>query len=812
MKISYNWLKSIIPIDLPSIEISNLLTDIGLEVEKQFAYSSVEGGLEGLVIGEVKSVSQHPNADRLKITTVNVGSEKPYQIICGAPNVKEGQKVVVALPGTTIFPTNGDPFEIKKAKIRGEVSMGMICAQDEIGLGTDHNGILVLEGKVKAGVLAKDYFNIENDAIFEIGLTPNRADAMGHFGVARDLLVALKFKNKISETVELAPLNSNHHQNNNYNFSVEVQSEKDCPRYSGQLIKGIKVSESPEWLKNKLLSIGLNPINNIVDITNYVLHDIGHPLHAFDLSQIKGNKIAVKKASHNSSFTTLDGTKRTLDKDDLMICNENEPMCIAGVFGGLNSGVSESTTAVFIESAYFNPHTVRKSAKRHGLNTDASFRFERGVDPEMTLLALQKAVDLILEIAGGEIASSIIDLYPQPIKEKVFDISFNRINNLCGTTLSSTDMLRILDYLEIKTLSKSDQNATIQVPSYRVDVEREVDIAEEILRIYGFNSVSEPSKMNSSVNYSTELDGHFVKNKISNALVHLGLTEILSNSLTSKNYVSNGCYTSLNENEHIELLNPLSGDTAVMRQSLIFNALEVVNFNYKNGEQNIRIFEFGKTYKKIAKDFQEEEQLILALCGLQNEEHWYNAKTSVSYYQLNGIVSQILATLGLKSRAQYNTLSNTIFDAGMAVSIDNELVIELGLVSNDLKKAIGIKDAVYIANIYWDRLFSKLSNNGIKFKSIVKFPKVFRDLSLLIDNSVSFEELKNTALKSNTSILKEVHLFDIYKVKGTGENEKSYALRFELQHDEHTLTESEIDNVMNNIQAKFSKQFKATLR
>ena len=560
MKISYNWLKTIIPIDLPSIEVSNLLTDIGLEVEKQFTHCSIEGGLEGLLIGEVKSVIQHPNADRLKITTVNVGSEESYQIICGAPNVKENQKVIVALPGTTIFPINQEPFKIKKAKIRGEISMGMICAQDEIGLGTDHDGILVLEEKAQVGLLAKDYFNIENDEIFEIGLTPNRADAMGHFGVARDLLVALKFKKIIPESIKLSCLNAKHHKKSDYNFNIEIQSEKDCPRYSGQLIKGIKVSESPKWLKNKLLSIGLKPINNVVDITNYVLHDIGHPLHAFDLSQIKGNKIEVKKAIHNSSFTTLDGTKRTLDKDDLMICNANEPMCIAGVFGGLSSGVNENTTAVFIESAYFNPHTVRKSAKRHGLNTDASFRFERGVDPEMTLLALQKAVDLILELAGGEVASSIIDLYPQPIKEKVFEISFTRINSLCGTTLTSVDILRILDYLEIKTLSKSDENATIQVPSYRGDIEREVDIAEEVLRIYGFNSVDEPSKMNTSLNNDNELNGHTIKNKISNSLVHLGLTEILSNSLTSKNYVSTGNYSTLNDNEHVELLNPLSGD------------------------------------------------------------------------------------------------------------------------------------------------------------------------------------------------------------------------------------------------------------
>lgn len=812
MKISYNWLKSIIPIDLPADEVSKLLTDIGLEVEKQFSYSSIDGGLEGLIIGEVKSVSQHPNADRLKITSVNVGEQEPYQIICGAPNVDKGQKVVVALPGTTIHPINGVSFKIKKAKIRGEVSCGMICAEDEIGLGSDHDGILVLEETVNVGVLAKDYFKIENDDIFEIGLTPNRADAMGHFGVARDLLVALKFKNIVPESLILKPFNSEHFQKNNSNFIIEVQSTKDCPRYSGQLISGIKIDESPQWLKNKLKAIGLNPINNIVDITNYVLHDIGHPLHAFDLSQIDGNKIIVKKADHNSSFTTLDGIKRILDENDLMICNANKPMCIAGVFGGLESGVTEKTSSVFIESAYFNPHTIRKSAKRHGLNTDASFRFERGVDPEMTLLALQKAVDLILEIAGGEIASSIIDHYPEPIQEKVFEISFSKINSLCGTSLPGNEMLRILNYLEIKIITQSDSTATVQVPSYRVDIEREVDVAEEILRIYGFNSVDEPSKMNSSINFNNELNGHFIKNKISNSLVHLGLTEILSNSLTSKTYVTNGAPSAFNEDEHVELLNPLSGDTAVMRQSLVFNALEVVNFNHKNGEQNIRIFEFGKSYKKINNEFLEQEHLVLALAGLQNEEHWFNSKSAVSYFQLNGIISHVLETLGLKKRAHYSTSKNTIFEEGMSVSIDKELVIELGMVSAQLKTTIGIKDAVYIANIYWDKLFNKVSGNDVKFKPIVKYPKVNRDLSLLIDNSVSFEHLKNAALKSNKSILKDVHLFDIYKGKSTGDDKKSYALRFELQHKEHTLTEKEIDAVMQTIQSNFAKQFNATLR
>ena len=812
MKISYNWLKTILPIDLPAAQVSDLLTDIGLEVEKSSAYNSIEGALEGLIIGMVEDVNPHPNADRLKTTLVNVGDKESYPIVCGAPNVKAGQKVIVALPGTTIYPINNEPFKIKKAKIRGEVSMGMICAEDEIGLGDSHEGILVLEKNAPVGTKAKDYFKLETDTIFEIGLTPNRADAMGHFGVARDLLVALKFKGIVPKSTSLKKESSISNKSQKEDFQLEVINTIGCPRYSGKIISGVNVKESPQWLKDRLKSIGLKPKNNIVDVTNFVLHDLGHPLHAFDLSKIKGNKIIVQNATKDALFTTLDGVERTLNEDDLMICNSEEPMCIAGVFGGEDSGVSENTTSVFIESAYFDPHTIRKTAKRHGLNTDASFRFERGVDPNMTLAALKKAVDLILEVAGGKVSSSLHDNYPSPIKDHYIDISFSRINSLCGTTLSPKKMLEILNYLDIKVLKDNAKTASLQVPSFRVDVKREVDIAEEILRIYGFNSAPEPTKINSSVNLTNYSSSHVIKNKISNALVDTGLTEILTNSLTSRKYIHSHSFAELKDQQHVQLLNPLSKDTEVMRQSLIFNALEVVSYNYKNGEHNVRVFEFGKVYKCIDNAFYEQENLVIALNGLQNREHWFNAKSEVSYFQLKGIVNKIFNSLKLTSPMSYVELNNSMYEYGMGIAIGKELIGEIGAISSELKSTIGIKNPVYVANINWNKLQEKISSENIKFAPIVKFPKVYRDLSLLIDGNISFGELKEAASKTNKKILKNVHLFDIYKGKGTPKGKKSYALRFELLHEDHTLTDKEIDKAMSSIQETYFKKFNATLR
>ena len=810
MNISYNWLKTILPIDLPSDFISEILTDIGLEVEKTYSYCNIPGALEGLIVGEVTNKQKHPNADKLSITEVNIGAET-HQIICGAPNVAVGQKVVVALPGTTIYPTNGDPFKINKAKIRGEVSHGMICGEDEIGLGDNHDGILILNKTAKVGSFVKELYEIEEDVVFEIGLTPNRADSMGHFGVARDLLVALKYRGIISKDTKLNENTDTIKSSDLIQLKIEVENTSSCPRYAGVAINNISVTESPSWLKNKLKAIGLNPINNIVDITNYILHEYGQPLHAFDLSKIDGHKIVVRNAKANTEFTTLDNEKRTLDKDDLMICNENEGMCIAGVFGGVKSGVTDETTAVFIESAYFNPYSIRKTAKRHGLNTDASFRFERGVDPNMIIPALEKATAMILQLAGGEVASPVYDEYPEPIDDFVFSISPKKINLLCGIDLSTSKMIEILELLHINILENKNDLLKIKVPSYRVDVQREADIAEEILRIHGFNEVPVPEKLNASLQLQNSNINNKIKNKVSNQLVALGLNEILSNSLTRKDYVASLQSKELDEQEHIELLNPLSSDTNVLRQSLIFNALEVVHFNQKNGKQNVHVFEFGKIYQLKNNQPKEEERLLIALSGLQNEEHWYNSKTSVSFYQLKGIVEQLFASIGF-NKIHYRSIKNDLYNDGLEIHIGKELMGYIGYPSKDICQQINLKNEVFIADIFWEKLLKVIDFRPTNFRSINKYPKVYRDLSLLINEEVSFDDLKTIAFKVDSSILRDIQLFDIYKGKNLAANKKSYALRFELHNDAKTLNDKEIDNVMVRIQKKLISSFNAELR
>ncbi len=811
MNISYNWLKTILPLDLSAEIVSATLTDIGLEVEKTTNYTNVPGGLNGLIVGQVTSKEKHPNADRLSITQVNTGNEV-HQIVCGAPNVNAGQKVIVALPGTTLCPINGDPFKIKKTKIRGASSYGMICAEDEIGLGNDHEGILVLDKNAEIGSPVKDLYNVEEDVIFEIGLTPNRADAMGHYGVARDLLAALKYRGDIAMKTSLIQNKKKINHAKSSEIEIEIKNKTACPRYAGVIIKNIKVNQSPSWLKNRLEAIGLNPINNVVDVTNYVLHELGQPLHAFDLDQIKGNKIVIQNLKEGTSFTTLDEEKRSLNKEDLMICNEKEGMCIAGVFGGLKSGVTEKTKAVFIESAYFNPFSIRKSAKRHGLNTDASFRFERGVDPNMVLPALQRAVDLIIQVAGGKIASPVYDQYPSPIKDFTFNVSPNKINQLCGLNLSNSKMIQILELLQINTLEQSSSSIKLQVPSYRVDVQREADIAEEILRIHGYNEVPVPDKLNSSLQHLYSNNVYRIKNKISNQLAFLGLNETLSNSLTKRDYVAGLKSETLKDKEHVELLNPLSSDTNVLRQSLLFNALEVIRYNQNNGKYNVHLFEFGKTYKKENKSYLEEDQLLIALSGLQNEEHWCNSKTSTSFYQLKGIVNQLISSFGLEQDVVYEPLKNDLYKDGLKVHIKNEHVGNIGWPSQNVIKLTELKNNVFVAEIFWLKLIKLSKSVNIKFKPIAKYPKVYRDLSLLINDDINFNTLKKLALKTDSSILKDVHLFDIYKGKNLGPGKKSYALRFELQDHSKTLKDKEIDSVMNKIQKKLISTFKAELR
>lgn len=813
MKISYSWLKQYINIDNDPQEVSDILTDIGLEVEKVENIETIPGGLKGLKIGKVLTKEKHPDADRLSVTTVDVGDGLVQQIVCGAPNVDVGQHVVVAPPGATIHPMEGEPFKIKKAKIRGVESLGMICAEDEIGIGASHDGIMVLDDDAPVGQDANKYFKVEDETVFEIGLTPNRADAMSHFGVARDLLAAFKYKGLIDNNSKLniADLSSFQIDSTKSELNITVEDEHSCPRYAGLLIEGIKVEPSPEWLQNRLRSIGLSPLNNIVDITNFVLHDLGQPLHAFDAKVVDGTVI-VKKVKSGTKFTTLDDVERELSDKDLMICNATEPMCIAGVFGGASSGVSEETTSIFLESAYFNPVDVRKTAKYHGLNTDASFRFERGIDPNITVDALKRAAMLIKEISGGQITSEITDIYPSKIEDFTFDVSMNRISSLCGIEFKESEIKSILELLDIEIQNQKEDVLTIKVPSYRVDVLREADIAEEVLRIHGFNNVPLPSSLRSSISHRPKIDKEKLQNMISDDLVSLGITEAMSNSLTKSSYVEIAKVDQLKEEFNVEMLNPLSSDLNVLRQSLLFNGLEAVRLNQNHGSENVRIFEFGKTYQKFESGYNEQKYLTIVLSGNKHLETWNGGDGALSFYTLKGVVEQILKKLGVWKNYNISATKNQLFEDGLSYKIAKKKVVDFGWIRSDLKKHFDIRNDVFYAEINWDTVLELLSMNKVKFKELVKFPAVTRDLSLLINEEIKFEEIVNLATKCDKKLLKEVALFDVYKGKNMEAGKKSYAVRFILQDENKTLSDKEIDKVMNKIQQEVVSKLEAQLR
>jgi len=812
MKISFNWLKEYINIDLDAKTVSEILTDIGLEVEKVETIESIPGGLKGLKIGHVLTKEKHPDADRLNITTVDVGDESPQQIVCGAPNVAVGQKVVVALPGTTIHPLEGDAFKIKKAKIRGVESFGMICAEDEIGLGSSHDGIMVLMEDAPVGLDASKFFKVENETIIEIGLTPNRADAMGHIGVARDLLAALKYKGLIAEneTLKTPDTGSFSVKSNDANINISVEEPAACPRYAGVVINDVKVEESPEWLQNKLRSIGLSPINNIVDITNFVLHEYGQPLHAFDANFV-GSNVIVKKLSKGTKFTTLDDVERELSENDLMICNEKGGMCLAGVFGGIDSGVKLETTTVFLESAYFNPVSVRKTAKRHGFNTDASFRFERGIDINTAIPALKRAALLIEEIAGGKVASEIIDIYPTAIEDFVFEVDCNRISKLCGVGFAQADIERIVTLLDITILNKEGSKLKIQVPSYRVDVLREADIAEEVLRIYGFNNVPIPEKLNSSITYRPKVDKENLQNMVSDMLVSFGLNEAMSNSLTKDSYVDLANTPSIKSEFNVAMLNPLSIDLSVMRQSLLFNGLEAVRLNQNHGSDSVKLFEFGKIYQKFESGFSESSQLAVFLSGRNTEELWNGSKSDVSFFTLKGVVESLLHKIG-GGRHKASATKNDLLEDGLSYKVGKKKVVDFGWIRADLKKEFGLNNDVFYAEFNWDALLDITANSSIKFKELEKFPGVKRDLSLLLNEKIKFSEIVSIAKSCNSELLKEVSLFDVYKGKNMEKGKKSYAVRFALQDKNKTLKEKEIDGVMSKIQLSLTEKLEAELR
>jgi phenylalanyl-tRNA synthetase beta chain len=808
MKISYNWIKQFLKTDWTPEQTSELLTDLGLEVEGLENYQSVKGGLEGVVVGKVLSCVKHPNADKLKVTTVDIGEETPLQIVCGAPNVAAGQKVPVATIGTTLYTEEGESWTIKKGKIRGEESFGMICAEDELGLGKSHDGILVLDADLKVGTLAADIFDIENDYVFEIGLTPNRADAMSHLGTARDLKAGLIQKDINLELITPS-VSAFHVENRLAKIDVDVINKDLAPRYCGLTITGLKVTESPKWLQHRLKAIGLNPLNNIVDATNYVLHELGQPLHAFDAVKIAGNKVEVKTLPNGTKFTTLDGVERELHEDDLMICDAEKPMCIAGVFGGEYSGVSESTTSIFLESAYFNPVSVRKTAKRHALNTDASFRFERGIDPNITEYALKRAALLIQDIAGGEITSDIIDVYPNKIKDFEVRLSFENAKKLIGEEIPKEVIKRILSSLDIKVNNVTETGLGLTVPSYRNDVQREADIIEEILRVYGYNNVKTTTKLNASISTTSRFEDYKIQNVIGNQLASQGFYEILSNSLTTPNYVA--LSEQLKEEHNITMLNPLSNDLSVMRQSLLFSGLESISFNINRRRSDLKFFEFGKTYHGYKDNREEFKHLSLFITGNQSSENWHIASKKSDFFLMKGLIISILERLGI-SRFNETPISNDLFSEGLTFGFGKKNLVEFGMVKKPILKHFDIAQEVIYADFNWDVVLEVIKQTNIKFKAISKYPEVRRDFALLLDDTVNFESIYKIAKQTEKQLLKDVNLFDVYQGKNLPKGKKSYAVSFLLQDENKTLTDKQIDKIMNKLQSNFENQLGAELR
>jgi phenylalanyl-tRNA synthetase beta chain len=806
MKISYNWLKQFIKIDWQSEETAALLTDLGLEVEMVEKYQSIKGGLEGIVVGKVLTCVQHPDADRLKVTTVDLGDGVPLQIVCGAPNVAAGQKVLVATIGTTLYDKDGEAFQIKKGKIRGQESHGMICAEDELGLGTSHDGIMVLDNAVSAGIKAAGLFNVENDEVFEIGLTPNRADAMSHLGTARDLRAGLM---QTGINVEfITPSVSNFRvDKRTLKIDVVVKDGKLAPRYCGVTISGVKVKESPRWLKDRLKAIGINPKNNIVDVTNYVLHELGQPLHAFDAAKING-KINVKTLPSGTKFTTLDDIERTLHEEDLMICDGDEPLCIAGVFGGKGSGVNENTTAIFLESAYFNPVSIRKSAKRHQLNTDASFRFERGIDPSITAYALKRAALLIQEVAGGEITSDIVDLYPKKIEDFPVVLNFNNVKRIIGQELPKEIIKNILASLEIKVNSVSDAGLGLVIPSYRVDVQREIDVIEEILRVYGYNNIKFSDKLNATVSNAPRTEDYKVQNVVAAQLNSQGFHEMMANSLTTSSYVQ--LSDMLKEEHNVMMLNPLSSDLAAMRQSLLFSGLEALSYNINRRNSDLKFFEFGKTYHKFESGYEEHKHLTMLITGNRNQESWANAQKPTDFFLFKGYVNAVLERLGI-NKTQNLPMTSDVFSEGIAVGFGTDILVEYGVVKKSILKHFDIKQEVLFADFNW-ALILKLLSNKIKFTEIPKYPEVRRDLSLLLDENISFDTIYNLARQTEKSLLKDINLFDVYQGKNLPEGKKSYAVSFTIQDNTKTLTDVQIDKIMGKLQKNLETELGASLR
>lgn len=806
MKISYNWIKQFLKIDLPPEQVSEILTNLGLEVEGITTFESVKGGLEGVIVGEVLQCSQHPNADRLWITEVDLGTEK-VTIVCGAPNVAQGQKVAVATVGTSLYDKEGKAFLIKKSKIRGEESHGMICAEDELGLGESHDGIMVLDANLKNGTPCSEVFEIEFDTVFEIGLTPNRADAMSHMGVARDLKsyflykgIDFKWSAPGTDNFSVVPSDKK--------FTVAVESQDKAPKYMGVKIKNLTIKPSPIWLQNRLKAIGIIPKNNVVDITNFVLHHLGQPLHAFDLDKVKGG-IVVKTVSQDTPFVTLDGVERKLHAEDLMICDHQKPLCIAGVFGGQDSGVNQNTKSIFLESAYFDPISIRKSAKRHGLNTDASFRFERGIDPEITQYALKYAANLMVELAGGTIEGEIYEIEHELPEVYKFMLSFDQVNRTIGKEISRDDVSKILIGLEIKIEHSNDNGILVEIPRYRVDVTRPADVIEEILRVYGYNNIEISDVLQSNLPQYVSLGDHRIAERVSNQLVSLGFHEMMNNSIT------NPLYHEITNNskalKEVNIINPLGQELSQMRTSLLPGALEVVAFNLNRQSKSLKLFELGKTYHHINGKYHEEKYLSLVISGEVYKENWNIKNQPEVFFYLKGIIQQILHKNGTLQWKESSS-EKYIFSRGLSYSHQGKQFLDFGFVKNDVLQKFQINQDVLYAEINFSLFANLVKKNNIRFKEIPKFPQVRRDFALLIDDHVSFDALKKIALDTEKNILNAVQLFDVYQGNNLPEGKKSYGVSFYFQDPKKTLTDKYVDKIMQKLQKQFESQVGAELR
>ncbi len=818
MKISYNWVKDYLKIDLDPHKLGEILTGIGLEVESMEEWESLKGGLKGVVIGEVLTCKRHPNADKLFVTTVNIGSSEPLRIVCGAPNVAAGQKVPVATVGTVV--SKGDQsIEITKSKIRGEFSEGMICAEDELGLGTGHEGILVLDPDAKPGTPASEYFRVVKDTVYEIGLTPNRIDSGSHFGVARDLAAYLNLNMGIDHKAIMPSVSDFKPDSNSRRYEVIVENTTDCPRYTGITISNVTIAESPEWLKNRLRAIGLNPISNVVDITNFVQHEIGQPLHAFDADKITGKRVIIKNLPEKTRFVTLDETERELSARDLMICNSEEGMCIAGVFGGIKSGVISSTKNIFLESAHFNPVSIRKTSKRHGLQTDASFRFERGTDPNITVWALKRAALLMKELTGGQISSDVIDVYPEKIQNARVEVSYRNIERLIGKKIGKDTVRRILVLLDIVILKEEGDVLSLEVPAYRVDVKQEADVIEEILRIYGYNNVEINSHVNSTLTYTEKPDKELVVNRVSDLLSSNGFSEIMCNSLNPATWYEQS--NDFNADHLVRLANPLSSDLNAMRQSLLYGGLNSVLWNINRQNTDLKLYEFGNCYFRmnstrqvpLVDDFNEKISLDLFISGRTSKESWNSKTNPTDFFHIKSATEMIFTRLGIKLRLMANGESiKKYFTESITYTFNNKLVAEAGKISKSYLEQFDINQEVYYSHIEWDYVLKIISNNFISFQELPKYPSARRDLAILLDKEYKFSQIREIAFKTEKNLLQEVGLFDVYESESLGKNKKSYAVSFILRDDLKTLTDKTIDNIMKSLVKAFETELGARIR